>query len=60
MKLISGFLILTFVLISRISAEKTRYDNYRVYSILVENEHQLEILQDLEKSSDNGVSIFVF
>ncbi|XP_055307071.1 zinc carboxypeptidase A 1-like, partial [Sitodiplosis mosellana] len=35
--------------------EKARYDNYRVYSIEVENEQQLEVLKDFE-SGPNGIS----
>lgn len=57
MNLTSCLLILTFIFIVKTSAEKTRYDNYRVYSILVENEQHLKILQDLENSSEDGVSI---
>lgn len=30
-----------------IFGEKIRYDNYRIYSIKVENEKQLKLLQDL-------------
>lgn len=39
----------SFVLIS---GEKARYDNYRVYSIDIQNEKQLEELQALENSQD--------
>ncbi|XP_055308561.1 uncharacterized protein LOC129572592 [Sitodiplosis mosellana] len=35
--------------------EKARYDNYRVYSIEVENEQQLEVLRDFESGRD-GIS----
>lgn len=31
-----------------ISGEKAKYDNYRVYSLKIKNERQLEALQDLE------------
>lgn len=31
-----------------ISGEKARFDNYRVYSLKIKNEKQLEALQDLE------------
>lgn len=37
------------------SAEKARYDNYRVYSIHIENEDQLKELQELEIHPD-GIS----
>lgn len=57
MKLIWSVLILT-VIILKTSAEKTRYDNNRVYTILVENERDLKILKDLENSAEDGVSIF--
>lgn len=60
MNLTSGLLILTFIFILKTSAEKTRYDNNRVYSILVENEQHLKILQDLENSVADGVSIIFF
>lgn len=36
------------------AAEKARYDNYRVYSVKVENEKQLEVLQELE-NNEHGV-----
>lgn len=32
--------------------EKARFDNYRVYSVNVENEEQLKILNDLEAYPD--------
>ncbi|XP_031623765.1 zinc carboxypeptidase-like [Contarinia nasturtii] len=32
--------------------EKARFDNYRVYSMIVENEEQLRILQELENHRD--------
>lgn len=35
-----------------IFGEKVRYDNYRVYSINVENEQQLRVLRDLKNSRD--------
>lgn len=33
-------------------AEKARFDNYRVYSIVIENEDQLNVLQELERHQD--------
>lgn len=42
--LIAGFLV--------VLGEKVRYDNYRVYSIQVENGKQLKVLNDLEKLRD--------
>lgn len=44
--------VASFVLIS---GEKARFDNYRVYSVHIQNEKQLEELQMLENSQD-GVS----
>lgn len=32
-------------------AEKARFDNYRVYSVNVENDNQLKVLQELEEVS---------
>lgn len=37
-----------------ISAEKIRFDNYRVYSVKIENEKHLEVLKELENNS-NGL-----
>lgn len=37
--------------------EKIRYDNNRVYSVNIENEQQLKVLLNFEKSHD-GVSFF--
>lgn len=39
------------------AAEKARYDNYRVYEILIENEEQLEVMQQIENFPD-GVRNF--
>lgn len=47
--LIAGFLVAC--------AEKARFDNYRVYSVHIENEEQLKVLQELELHPD-GVSFF--
>ena len=33
-------------------AEKARYDNYRVYSVYIENEEQLKVLRELEIHPD--------
>lgn len=42
-------------------SEKARFDNYRVYSVNVENAEQLKVLRELESYSDgilflNGIS----
>lgn len=36
-----------------VSADKARFDNYRVYSISVKNELQLKVLKELYESSDS-------
>lgn len=33
-------------------AEKARYDNYRVYSVYIENDEQLKVLRELEIHPD--------
>lgn len=43
--------VVNFILIS---GEKARFDNYRVYSLKIDNEKQLEALQELEHSP-NGL-----
>jgi carboxypeptidase A len=35
------------------TAEKSRFDNYRVYRISVENELHLRVLQELSETSDS-------
>lgn len=35
-----------------IAAQKARFDNYRVYSIEIENEEQLKVLQQFENHQD--------
>lgn len=35
-----------------IFGERVRYDGHRVFSIHVENEHQLKVLQELENGQD--------
>lgn len=41
------------LLIVRMSrGEKARFDNYRVYSVKIANEKQLELLQNLEDAPD--------
>lgn len=46
--------LFTAVLIffNSMSAEKARFDNYRVYSIEIANEEQLKVLQQLENHQD--------
>lgn len=40
-----GVLFANFILVY---CERARYDNYRVYSIDIENEKQLKVMKDLE------------
>lgn len=35
-----------------VCSEKARFDNYRVYSIQIENSEQLEVLKELENYQD--------
>lgn len=34
------------------ASEKARFDNYRVYEILIENDQQLELMQEIENHPD--------
>jgi hypothetical protein len=47
-----GFLLLSLSAFL-VSAEKARFDNYRVYSIAVETREQLKVLREIEESSDS-------
>lgn len=47
--------ILAALLLCTVSAEeKARFDNYRVYSLSVENEEQLSILREIDNGKSNG------
>jgi len=46
-------LLWAIAFVALVAAEKTRFDNYRVYSINIENEVQLKALQELENSDDS-------
>lgn len=50
MKLILGLVALACV--SAAFAEKARYDNYRVYTVAIQNEQQLKTIQALENNPD--------
>lgn len=50
MRLLLLIIFLSFSIV--VFGEKIRYDNYRVYSIKVENEKQLKLLQDLKNFRD--------
>lgn len=56
MKLLLGIAGLLLVHIIA-AADKARYDNYRVYSVSVDNQLQLKVLKELAEVSDS-VSIF--
>lgn len=48
--------VILFVLVFAVAAvEKARYDNYRVYTIIVENQEQLSLFKEIESNPD-GVS----
>lgn len=47
--------LLAAVLALGAQSEKARFDNYRVYEILIENDQQLELMQSIEAYPD-GVS----
>lgn len=49
------FVVLIVAQISVSFCEKARFDNYRVYSIKIENENQLQILQELENNPDGVI-----
>lgn len=48
---LSAVLVLSLVSVNY--AEKARYDNYRVYEVLIETSEQFELLKDID---DYGVS----
>lgn len=54
MKFLLGVLFLA-VLALLASAEQARFDNYRVYSVHIENEKQLKVLKDLEYGVSQSV-----
>lgn len=47
--LVAGFMVAC--------AEKARFDNYRVYTVYIENEEQLKVLRELEIHPD-GIQFF--
>lgn len=54
MKFLFGVVVLAMLALLA-TAEQARFDNYRVYSVHIASEKQLEVLKDLE----NGVSILI-
>lgn len=53
MKLLVLFLLIFVLSAALVLAEKARFDNYRVYSIAVETKEQLDLLRELEETSDS-------
>lgn len=49
--LISAVVLIALALSA--SAEKARYDNYRIYSVDIANELQLKVLKELSETSDS-------
>lgn len=52
MKVLIGTLVLAFAALA-VSAEKARFDNYRVYSIDVDTHDQLTVLREISETSDS-------
>lgn len=50
-------LAILFACFAACLGEKARFDNYRVYSIEIENVQQLDILKQIENGQD-GISFF--
>lgn len=57
MKQFLGVVLLAVIAIA--SAEQARFDNYRVYTVNIGNEKQLDILKEIE-NYPAGVSINIF
>lgn len=48
-----SFVLAIFVACFAIAfAEKARFDNYRIYSVSIENDHQLNVLRELQNYPD--------
>jgi hypothetical protein len=45
-------LLAIILFVVAVSAEKARFDNYRVYQVKIENEDQYQIMKYLEENSD--------
>lgn len=50
MKLILILLICYYITTPDVICEKIRFDNYKVYSVIIENVKQLEIIKNLENN----------
>lgn len=47
------FIVIFLVAFLAVNAEKSRFDNYRVYSITIENDEQFKIMKYIEEHSDS-------
>lgn len=47
------FLVVFALFFLATNGEKARFDNYRVYSVIIENDKQLEAFKYLEEHSDS-------
>lgn len=57
-KFITFFAVVIFIAVKFFSVnslEKARYDNYKVYEILIKNEEQLKLMRHIDDNPD-GVS----
>lgn len=46
------FLVVITFLISVVSCERARYDNYRVYEIFIKDKIHLDLMHEIEKNPD--------
>lgn len=53
------FVALFLVLFLAVNAEKARFDNYRVYSLNIENDEQYKWMKYIEEHSDSVNSFFI-
>lgn len=47
------FLVVLALFVLATNGEQARFDNYRVYSVIIENDQQLEGFKYLEEHSDS-------
>lgn len=53
------YLIVLVALFGVGSFEKVRFDGFQVWSLKIDNEQQLQLLQEIQRSSDSGVSFLL-